>query len=91
MANENVRPRNPWFVFWKKLARNRVLTTYRIIIERKRHMNEQERKEYINWLKLDDLLDENDYIATDKEVKQAFKNRGFINLKGNKSHDHPRP
>lgn len=41
----------------------------------------------INWLQLDDLLDENDYVTTDKEVKQAFKNRGFINLKGiNPSH-----
>lgn len=45
----------------------------------------------INWLKLDDLLNEEDYIATDKEVKQAFENRGFINLKGNNPHDYPRP
>lgn len=45
----------------------------------------------ITWLKLDNLLNEKDYIATDEEVKQAFKNRGFINLKGNNSHDHSRP
>ena len=38
----------------------------------------------ITWLKLDGLLDEIDYIVTDEEVKQAFKNRGFINLKGNR-------
>lgn len=33
---------------------------------------------------VDILLDEIDYIVTDEEVKQAFKNRGFINLKGNR-------
>lgn len=54
-------------------------------------MNEQERRDYINWLKSDNLLDETDYIATDEEVKQAFENRGFINSKGNKHYDHPRP
>lgn len=37
----------------------------------------------INWLQLNDLLDEDDYVATDKEVKQAFKNRGYIELKEN--------
>jgi hypothetical protein len=45
----------------------------------------------INWLKLDDLLDKADYIATDKEVKQAFRNRGFIEIKKTKfvnSNDH---
>lgn len=38
----------------------------------------------ITWLKLDDLLDETDYIATDEEVKQAFKNRGFVEIKKTK-------
>jgi hypothetical protein len=37
----------------------------------------------ITWLKLDDLLDEGDYIATDKEVEQAFKNHGFIEIQSN--------
>ena len=45
----------------------------------------------ITWLKLDDILDENDYVATDEEVEQAFKNRGYIELKGNQTHDHSRP
>ena len=40
-------------------------------------MNEQ--KDTIKKLQLDDLLNETDYIVTDEEVKQAFKNRGFIN------------
>lgn len=38
----------------------------------------------ITWLRLDDLLGEIDYIVTDEEVKQAFENRDFINLKGNR-------
>lgn len=38
-------------------------------------------KNNINWLQLDDLLDEDDYVATDKEVKQTFKNRGYIERK----------
>lgn len=37
----------------------------------------------ITRLKLDNLLNEENYIATDEEIEQAFKNRGFINLKGN--------
>lgn len=45
----------------------------------------------ITRLKLDNLLNEEDYIATDEEIEQAFKNRGFINLKGNNPHGHPRP
>lgn len=36
----------------------------------------------INWLKLDNLLD--DDIATDEDVKQAFKNRGFVEIKKTK-------
>lgn len=48
-------------------------------------------KNNITWLKLDNLLDKADYIVTDEEVKQTFENRGFINLKGNNPHDHPRP
>lgn len=40
-------------------------------------------KNDITWLKLDDLLDEEDYIATNKEVEQAFKNRGFIKTQSN--------
>lgn len=45
-------------------------------------MNEQ--KDTIKKLQLDDLLDETDYIVTDEEVKQAFKNRGFIEIKKTK-------
>lgn len=30
------------------------------------------------FLKLDDLLTENDYIVTDEEVEQAFRNLGYI-------------
>lgn len=36
----------------------------------------------INWLKLYNLLD--DDIVTDEEVKQAFKNRGFVKIKKTK-------
>ena len=36
----------------------------------------------INWLKLDNSLD--NYIATDDEVKQAFKNRDFVEIKKTK-------
>lgn len=42
-------------------------------------MNEQE--DTTKKLHLNDLLDETDYIATDEEVKQAFKNRGFTEIK----------
>ena len=52
-------------------------------------MNKQ--KDTIKKLQLDDLLDETDYIATDDEVKQAFKNRGFVEIKKTKfvnSNDH---
>ena len=45
-------------------------------------MNEQ--KGTIKKLHLNDLLDETDYIATDEEIKQAFKNRGFVEIKKTK-------
>lgn len=41
----------------------------------------------INWLKLDDLLDEIDYSATDEEIKQAFENRGYIEIQSNNDNE----
>lgn len=46
-------------------------------------------KDNINWLKLDNLLD--DDIVTDEDDKQAFKNRDFVEIKKTKfvnSNDH---
>lgn len=41
----------------------------------------------IDWLKLDNLLDEADYIATDENVKQAFGNRGYIEIQSNNDNE----
>lgn len=50
-----------------------------------------EQKDTIKKLQLDDLLNKTDYIATNEEVKQAFRNREYIEIKKTKfvnSNDH---